>query len=75
VDLDHVVTTLTRRHDLTRREQSVLRLVFCGHDNGEIGRKLDMAPRTAKSHVEHIWQKLCVHSRAQLMGLLFAPAP
>ena len=71
--LDHAsaVETLSRRYSLTPRESEVLGLILLGRDNLSIASRLAIKLRTAKTHVEHIWQKTGVGSRAQLMGLLF----
>ena len=57
-----------RRRDwpggLTAREVEVLGLLARGHSNKEIARRLVIAPKTASSHVEHIYTKLGVSSRA-----------
>jgi HD-GYP domain-containing protein (c-di-GMP phosphodiesterase class II)/DNA-binding CsgD family transcriptional regulator len=50
--------------DLTEREIEVLRLIARGHSNREVGRRLFIAPKTVGSHVEHIYGKLGVRSRA-----------
>jgi DNA-binding NarL/FixJ family response regulator len=49
---------------LTPREVEVLRLLARGHTNREIARLLVMTPKTASNHVEHIYAKLGVSSRA-----------
>jgi HD-GYP domain-containing protein (c-di-GMP phosphodiesterase class II) len=55
---------------LTAREVEVLVLLARGHANKAIARKLVVSPRTVSSHVEHIYTKLGVSSRAQ--ATLFA---
>jgi DNA-binding NarL/FixJ family response regulator len=42
----------------------VLGLLARGHSNREIGRRLVVTPKTAANHVEHIYAKLGVSSRA-----------
>ena len=54
------------RDPLTTREREVAALVARGLSNREIGTKLGIAERTAISHVEHIMNKLAMHSRAQI---------
>jgi HD-GYP domain-containing protein (c-di-GMP phosphodiesterase class II) len=49
---------------LTEREVEVLRLLARGHTNKQMGRQLFISPKTVGSHVEHIYQKLGVSSRA-----------
>ncbi len=58
-----------RRHDLrpaglTEREIEVLRLVADGCSNREIARRLTISPRTADHHVQHIYGKIGISSRA-----------
>jgi DNA-binding CsgD family transcriptional regulator len=51
---------------LTAREFEVARLIAEGLTNGEIADQLDIAPKTASSHVEHILAKLGVTRRAEI---------
>jgi HD-GYP domain-containing protein (c-di-GMP phosphodiesterase class II) len=49
---------------LTEREIEILRLVAEGCSNPEIGRRLGISRRTAEHHVQHIYTKLGVSTRA-----------
>jgi len=49
---------------LTSREAEILRLVAAGRTNTAIARSLDVSPRTIAKHLEHIYRKLGVTSRA-----------
>ncbi|HEX4897544.1 MAG TPA: AAA family ATPase [Candidatus Limnocylindrales bacterium] len=51
---------------LTIREFEVARLIADGLTNGEIAEQLDVAPKTASAHVEHILAKLGVTRRAEI---------
>jgi len=51
---------------LTAREFEVARLIAEGLTNAEIAAQLDIAPKTASSHVEHILAKLGVTRRAEI---------
>jgi DNA-binding CsgD family transcriptional regulator len=51
---------------LTAREFEVARLISEGLTNAEIGERLDIAPKTASAHVEHILAKLGVTRRAEI---------
>jgi DNA-binding CsgD family transcriptional regulator len=60
------LTALTRYGlaDLTEREAQILRLVADGRTNASIARALELSPRTVAKHLEHIYRKLEVSSRA-----------
>lgn len=49
---------------LTEREVEVLCLVARGLSNREVGRRLSTSPKTVGRHVEHIYDKLGIRSRA-----------
>jgi two-component system, NarL family, nitrate/nitrite response regulator NarL len=54
---------------LTRRELEVLRLLADGLDQPEIADRLVISPKTVATHIQHILEKLGVHSRAQAVAL------
>jgi predicted ATPase/DNA-binding CsgD family transcriptional regulator len=49
---------------LSRRELEVLRLVADGRTAGEVATQLFISPRTAEHHIQHIYTKIGVSSRA-----------
>ena len=49
---------------LTEREMEVLRLLAAGHTNREMGERLFISPKTVGRHVENIYSKIGVTSRA-----------
>jgi HD-GYP domain-containing protein (c-di-GMP phosphodiesterase class II) len=49
---------------LTNRETDVLRLLARGHTNRQIAERLGISPKTTSNHVEHLYTKLGVSSRA-----------
>lgn len=57
---------------LTPREGEVLWLLAQGRQNAEIGEELFVARGTVKAHVSHIYEKLGVGSRSELIDLLAA---
>jgi DNA-binding NarL/FixJ family response regulator len=64
-----VVPEIARK--LTARELDVLRLLAEGRDVGEMGSLLFISPKTVNTHIDHILQKLGVHSRAQAVALAY----
>lgn len=52
---------------LTRREETVLKRMAAGLSNQEIARELRVELSTVKTHINHLFAKLEVHSRAQAL--------
>ncbi|MBP2478564.1 non-specific serine/threonine protein kinase [Crossiella equi] len=69
----HVLGEGAPRHEaqaepapLSRREQQVAELVAAGLSNRNIAERLNIAPRTAETHVNNVLNKLGFNSRARL---------
>jgi DNA-binding CsgD family transcriptional regulator len=60
--------------DLTERESQILRLVADGGTNSSIARSLGVSPRTIAKHLEHLYRKLGVTSRAAAVSRMTMPA-
>ena len=56
-----------RYAQLSEREREVLGLIVVGLTNKEIGRALDVSPRTVETHRANLFAKLQVESLAQLI--------
>ena len=54
---------------LTKREEEVLRLLAQGLDQSEIALQFVISEKTVATHIQHILEKLGVHSRAQAVAL------
>ncbi|MGH3042646.1 MAG: response regulator transcription factor, partial [Gaiellaceae bacterium] len=50
--------------DLTAREVEVLRLIARGRSNRGVAQQLFIAPKTVGRHVENLYRKIGVSSRA-----------
>jgi DNA-binding CsgD family transcriptional regulator len=59
--------------DLTEREIQILRLVADGRTNASIAHSLDVSPRTIAKHLEHLYRKLGVSSRAAAVARMTMP--
>jgi DNA-binding NarL/FixJ family response regulator len=53
---------------LTKRELDVLRALAAGSSPTDIAGELDISPKTVSNHVQNIFAKLGVHSRAQAVA-------
>jgi DNA-binding NarL/FixJ family response regulator len=51
--------------DLTERERSVLLLILAGLDNKSIAGRLRIGTGTVRAHVQHVLEKLGVHSKLE----------
>ena len=56
-------TIAARHYGLTQREQDVLEMLVQGHTIPAIAEKASISHSTAKTHLEHIYRKMNVHSR------------
>ena len=54
---------------LTDREMEILKEMVTGKNYKSIGEKLYISPLTVRKHVAHIYEKLHVNSRAQIINL------
>jgi predicted ATPase/class 3 adenylate cyclase/DNA-binding CsgD family transcriptional regulator len=52
---------------LTRAEHDVVRLVCEGLGNKDVAARLFVSPRTVQAHLAHVYTKLSINSRVQLM--------
>jgi DNA-binding CsgD family transcriptional regulator len=68
IDVLTVSTATCAPYALTRREIEVLSLLVEGRSNADIAELLCVAMRTVKAHVEHIFEKLSVATRAAAVG-------
>jgi DNA-binding CsgD family transcriptional regulator len=60
----HGAPTSRNRLTLTERENQVLALIATGHTNDQAARKLGISPRTIRKHLEGVFAKAEVPSRA-----------
>jgi two-component system, NarL family, response regulator LiaR len=57
------------KHELTEREQDVLRCMVDGLNNNEIAGKLFISLGTVKFHISHVFQKLGVKTRVEAVKI------
>ena len=71
--IDHYIRTADSSpfdsyETLTNREREVLELVYGGNSNSEIGKLLEISPRTAETHRTNMMQKLGIHSLKEVIA-------
>ena len=57
---------------LTQRETEIVRSVLDNLDTNDIATRLAIAPRTVRAHLEHVYRKLRLRTRCDLILLVFA---
>lgn len=62
--------SLRDEYGLTARETEVLELVAAGRSLPYVQEALHIAPSTAATHINHIYQKLGIHTRQELIDLV-----
>jgi DNA-binding NarL/FixJ family response regulator len=67
VPVDEETPTAIGLEVLSHRERQVLELVAEGSNNQEIGKLLNLSPKTIARHRERIMNKLNMHSRTELV--------
>ena len=69
------IVSMSDMYALTQRESEVLILLAQGKTVKGIGSDMFIAEGTVKAHIQHIYQKMDVHSRAELMRTLGIERP
>ena len=57
-------------YGLTQRERETFRMLALGVSAKQIAKRLVLSENTVKTHVRHIYQKLDIHSKSELEGVL-----
>lgn len=70
ISLDAALDAAARLYPLTQRELDIARLLVQGRSKSVIGEKLNLSESTVRTHARHLYAKLDVHSRQQLIDLL-----
>ncbi len=69
-DTDAACSELAARANLSPREADVLRLLARGRTTARIQDELGISANTVNTHVRHVFQKLGVHSRQELLDVV-----
>lgn len=64
---DRMTPPPRRRHELTRREQQILQLIWAGLTNREIAGRLRLSIKTVETHRATMMKKVRVSNTAELL--------
>ncbi len=67
----HCSDDMVEKYHVTPRENEIISLIFKGLTNREIGETLFITENTVKKHLNTIFRKLNIRTRAQLVQMLF----
>lgn len=67
VRFEEVLSDLARSYGLTPREEDVLLMLGAGHSTSFCAEKMCVSPSTIKTHAKHLYTKMGVHSRDELL--------
>ena len=69
-DMDRAIAAIATEYDLTGREAQVLEILAQGYGLARVQELLVISENTASTHRRHIYKKLGVHSREELIDLV-----
>jgi DNA-binding CsgD family transcriptional regulator len=67
-----IAPLIVQAYNLSRRESEITQSVARGLSTAEIAAKLHISPTTVQDHCKAIFDKVGVHSRRELVGVIFA---
>jgi DNA-binding NarL/FixJ family response regulator len=70
-DVEDVILRIAAQHHLSPRERDVFTLMVKGYTRKMIMQALVLSNSTVKTHVSHIYEKMDVGSRQELLALVF----
>jgi DNA-binding CsgD family transcriptional regulator len=69
-ELAAIVNSVAEEFLLSQREREIMALVGKGYTATAVAEKLVISPYTVNTHVQHIYRKLGIHKRAELISYL-----
>jgi len=69
-ELDAMVDSVAQEFQLSEREREIVALVGRGYSATAVADKLVISPHTVNTHVQHIYAKLGIHKRSELISYL-----
>lgn len=69
-ELTEIVNSVAEEYRLSEREREIMGLIAQGYTAAAVADKLVISPYTVNTHVQHIYAKLNIHKRSELIGYL-----
>jgi DNA-binding CsgD family transcriptional regulator len=69
-ELAVIVNSVAEEFRLSDREREIMALVGQGYTASAVAEKLVISPYTVNTHIQHIYGKLGIHKRSELIGYL-----
>ncbi|WP_041691064.1 helix-turn-helix transcriptional regulator [Eggerthella sp. YY7918] len=69
-EIDKVCTEAAKEFELSGRECEILHLIARGYTANAIATKLVISPYTVNTHIRHIYDKMQIHKRSELLNYL-----
>ncbi len=69
-ELAALVASVAEEFRLSEREREIMGLVGQGYTASAVAEKLVISPYTVNTHIQHIYGKLGIHKRSELIGYL-----
>jgi DNA-binding CsgD family transcriptional regulator len=69
-ELAAIVNSVAEEFMLSEREREIMALVGHGYTASAVAERLVISPYTVNTHIQHIYRKLGIHKRSELIGYL-----
>ncbi len=69
-ELASIVNSVAEEFRLSDREREIMVLVGKGYTASAVGERLVISPYTVNTHIQHIYRKLDIHKRSELISYL-----
>ncbi|HEY3548515.1 MAG TPA: helix-turn-helix transcriptional regulator [Propionicimonas sp.] len=69
-DLKQIIALVAEEFRLSEREREILALIGQGYTASAVAESLVISPHTVNTHVQHIYGKLGIHKRSELISYL-----
>ncbi len=69
-EIDEICAEVAREFALSGRESEILELIARGYTTNSIATKLVISPYTVNTHIRHIYEKMQIHKRSELLNYI-----